>query len=111
MQADKLAHEFRMRQENDKLYEIAILSALAQVSLFIVLRFITAKTVYSASHIVNATGLIFITLKADGIWWRWRGGNPPAFTVTPDNNHENPSQPPGNPVGLPVKPALSLAGC
>lgn len=59
-QADKFAHEFRMRQENDKLYEIIILSALALVSLFIVLRFITAKSVYSASHIVNAAGLIFI---------------------------------------------------
>jgi hypothetical protein len=59
-QADKFAHEFRMRQENNKLYEILILSALALVSLFIVLRFITAKSVYSATHIVNATGLIFI---------------------------------------------------
>ncbi len=59
-QADKFTHEFRMRQENNKLYEIAILSALALVSLFIVLRFITAKAAYSASHIVNATGLIFI---------------------------------------------------
>ncbi len=59
-QADKFAHEFRMRQEDDKLYEIIILSALALLSLFLVLRFITAKTVYSASHIVNATGLIFI---------------------------------------------------
>lgn len=59
-QADKLSHEFRMRQEDDKLYEVALLSALALVSLFLVLRFITAKSVYSASHIVNATGLIFI---------------------------------------------------
>lgn len=59
-QADKFAHEFRMRQENNKLYEIAILSALALLSLFIVLRFITAKAAYSASHIVNATGLVFI---------------------------------------------------
>jgi flagellar hook-basal body complex protein FliE len=59
-QADKLAHEFRMRQEDDKLYEVIILSALALVSLFIVLRFITAKATYSASHIVSATGLIFI---------------------------------------------------
>jgi amino acid transporter len=59
-QADKFAHEFRMRQEDDKLYEVVILSALALVSLFIVLRFITAKAAYSASHIVSATGLIFI---------------------------------------------------
>lgn len=59
-QADKFAHEFRMRQEDDKLYEVIILSALALVSLFLVLRFITAKSGYSATHIVNATGLIFI---------------------------------------------------
>jgi len=59
-QADKFTHDFRMQQENNKLYEIIILSALALVSLFIVLRFITVKKVYSASHIVNATGLIFI---------------------------------------------------
>lgn len=59
-QADKFAHEFRMQQESNKLYEIAILSALALVSLFIVLRFITAEAIYSASHIVNATGLVFI---------------------------------------------------
>jgi hypothetical protein len=59
-QADKLTHEFRMRQENIKLYEIAILSALALISLIIVLRFIAAKTDYSGSHIVTATGLIFI---------------------------------------------------
>jgi hypothetical protein len=58
--ADKLTQEFKMRQENNKLYEIAILSALALIALFIVLRFITAKSVYSAAHIVNATGLIFI---------------------------------------------------
>jgi len=60
--ADRLTHEFRMREEDDKLYEIAILSTLALVSLFIVLRFITRKpgANYSATDIVNATGLIFI---------------------------------------------------
>ncbi len=59
-QTYKLVHEFYMRREEVKLYEIAILSALALVSLFIVLRFITTKAAYSASHIVNATGLVFI---------------------------------------------------
>lgn len=59
-QADRLTYEFKMRREEVKLYEIAILSALALVSLFIVLRFITAEAAYSASHIVNATGLVFI---------------------------------------------------
>lgn len=59
-QADKFAHEFRMRQEDNKLFEIIILSILALLSLYLVLRFITAKPVYSATHIVNVTGLIFI---------------------------------------------------
>ena len=60
--ADRLTHEYRMREEDNKLYEILILSALALLSLFIVLRFITRKpeTNYSATDIVNATGLIFI---------------------------------------------------
>jgi len=60
LQADRFAHEFRMRQEDNKLYEIIILSILALLSLFLVLRFITAKPIYSATHIVNVTGLIFI---------------------------------------------------
>lgn len=59
-QADQLTHEFRMRQETIKLYEIAILSGLALISLIIVLRFIAGRTDYSGSHIVTATGLIFI---------------------------------------------------
>ena len=51
-----------MREEDNKLYEIVILSALALVSLFIVLRFITRHPgiSYCATDIVNATGLIFI---------------------------------------------------
>lgn len=59
-QADQLTHEFKMRQETIKLYEIAILSGLALISLIIVLRFIAGRTDYSGSHIVNATGLIFV---------------------------------------------------
>jgi len=59
-QADRLTHEFRMRQESIKLYEIAILSALALISLIIVLRFLAARADYSGTHVVNATGLIFI---------------------------------------------------
>ncbi len=59
-QADQLTHEFRMRQETIKLYEIAILSGLALISLIIVLRFIAGRTDYSGTHIVTATGLIFI---------------------------------------------------
>lgn len=58
--ADQLTHDYRMQQDTNRLYAIVILSTLALLSLFIVLRFLTAKPHYSASHIVNATGLIFI---------------------------------------------------
>lgn len=58
--ADEMTHQFRMLEERQKLYEILILSLLALSSLFIVLRFITAKPSYSASDIVNVTGMIFI---------------------------------------------------
>ncbi len=58
--ADQLTHDFNMRRETNKVYEIVILSTLALVSLFLVLRFLTAKTAYSATHIVNASGLVCI---------------------------------------------------
>lgn len=49
-----------MKRENNKVYEIVILGIVALVSLFMVLRFLTAKTTNSGPHIVNATGLICI---------------------------------------------------
>ena len=58
--ADQLTHEYKMQQESNKVYEILILSGLALGSLFLVLRFIGAKSDNSGSHIVNATGLICI---------------------------------------------------
>jgi hypothetical protein len=58
--ADELTNAFKMLQERNKVYEIVILAALALVSLFVVLRFLTIKTAYSATHIVNASGLICI---------------------------------------------------
>jgi hypothetical protein len=58
--ADELTHDFNMKRENNKVYEIVILGIVALVSLFMVLRFLTAKTSNSAPHIVNATGLICI---------------------------------------------------
>lgn len=60
LSADEMTHQFRMLEERHKLYEILILSLLALSSLFIVLRFITAKPAYSPSDIVNVTGMIFI---------------------------------------------------
>jgi hypothetical protein len=58
--ADELTHEFNMRRENNKVYEIVILGVVALLSLFLVLRFLGAKSNTSAPHIVNATGLICI---------------------------------------------------
>lgn len=51
---------YRYEQEHNKLYESAMLSVCLLISLVIVLRFITSKPSYSATHIVNAAGLIFI---------------------------------------------------
>ncbi len=56
---DKLTHEYRMTQEKYKLYECIILSLAVVSCLFIILRFLT-RTSYSANHIVNAAGLVFI---------------------------------------------------
>jgi hypothetical protein len=58
--ADQLTHEFAMHREDNKVYELIIVSALALIALFMVLRFLTAKTAHSGPHIVSATGLICI---------------------------------------------------
>lgn len=58
--ADEYTHEYRMQQERNKVYEVLILSVLALGSLFLALRFLSAKSAYSGPHIVNATGLICI---------------------------------------------------
>jgi hypothetical protein len=58
--ADQLTHEYKMQQEANKIYEIVILSVLALLSLFLVLRFLTTRAGYSPTQVVNATGLICI---------------------------------------------------
>lgn len=53
-------HQLRMKQEDVELYECVLLSALALISLLIVLRYMKNETRFTASHVVNAAGLIFI---------------------------------------------------
>jgi hypothetical protein len=58
--ADQLTHAFKMHRESNKVYEIAMLSGLAVISLFLVLRFLSSKGPSAAPHMVSATGLICI---------------------------------------------------
>ena len=58
-EADRLTHEYRMTQQKHKLYECVILSAAVVICLLIVLKFLT-RTNYTATHLVNAAGLVFI---------------------------------------------------
>lgn len=58
-QADLLTHEYRMTQNRYKLYECIALAASVVISLVIVLTFIR-KNEALASHIVHASGLVFI---------------------------------------------------
>lgn len=51
---------YRTMQERNKLYESILLTVALLVSLVVVLRYITSNPDYSASHLVNASGLIFI---------------------------------------------------
>lgn len=57
--ADKNYHELKITQENHKLYLILALIVAQVVTLLIVLKYITRAS-YTASHIVNASGLVFI---------------------------------------------------
>jgi uncharacterized membrane protein len=59
-QADRLTHEFRMAQEQNRVYESLLLVGFALVALPVVLWFLTTKTIYTASHVVNAAGLVLI---------------------------------------------------
>jgi FtsZ-binding cell division protein ZapB len=59
-QADQLTHEFRMVQEQNRVYESLLLVGFALVALPVVLWFLTTKTIYTASHVVNAAGLVLI---------------------------------------------------
>lgn len=53
-------HIWRMEQERTKIFHVSILSALAFASLIFVIYMITSKTTYTATNIVNVTGLILI---------------------------------------------------
>jgi hypothetical protein len=59
-EADRLTHEYRMTQEENRLYECGVLSIALVASLLIILRFIVKTPGYSAVHIVNASALVFI---------------------------------------------------
>jgi hypothetical protein len=58
--ANRLTHEFNMTQERYRLYECLALSVIVISSLATVLFFITRNKAYSATDIVNASGLILI---------------------------------------------------
>lgn len=57
---DKMAHEYQMLKEKNKVEAVIVLCILAFISLVAVLYFIEKKSINSGQHIVNATGLIFI---------------------------------------------------
>lgn len=59
--ADKMAHEFQVLREKNKVEEVIALCILAFVSLVTVLYFLAKKDDQPGLHIVHATGLIFIT--------------------------------------------------
>jgi len=58
--AQRLYHDLRLEQERNKLTEVMILCGLTLVSLVIVLFYISRTPGYTSTHMVNATGLIFI---------------------------------------------------
>jgi hypothetical protein len=58
--ANRLTHEFHMTQERYRLYECLALSVIVIVALATVLFFITRNKAYTATDIVNASGLILI---------------------------------------------------
>lgn len=57
---DKMAHEFQVLREENKVKEVIALCILAFVSLISVLYFLAKKDENPGVHIVHATGLIFI---------------------------------------------------
>lgn len=58
--ADQLTHDYRMAQTRYKLYECVLLAVFALVSLGMVLIFLGKKPNCSATHLVNASGLVFV---------------------------------------------------
>jgi len=53
-------HQLRLKEEENELIEVGILCLLALVSLAVVLWYLRQTKLFSADHIVNVTGLIFI---------------------------------------------------
>jgi hypothetical protein len=53
-------HELRLKEEENELIEVGILCILALVSLAVVLWYLRKTRWFTADHIVNVTGLIFI---------------------------------------------------
>jgi len=53
-------HQQRIKEEENELIEVVILCMLALVSLGIVLCFLRKSGMFTADHIINVTGLIFI---------------------------------------------------
>ena len=59
-EAERYYHDLRLEQERNKLIEVVILCLLTLISLVIVLSYLSKSPGFSASDMVNATGLIFI---------------------------------------------------
>ena len=53
-------HQHRIKDEENELLEVVILCIMALASLAIVLWYLRKTSLFSADHIVNVTGLIFI---------------------------------------------------
>ncbi|MFZ4856835.1 MAG: hypothetical protein ACOYL3_10600 [Desulfuromonadaceae bacterium] len=58
--ADKLTHEFRVLQENNKYKECLVLTIGVIISLIVVLFFVSRSRNYSTTHIIHASGLVLI---------------------------------------------------
>ena len=53
-------YDLRLVQERNRIIAVIVLAVVALIAHVIVLKYITAGGSYSASHVVNATGLVFI---------------------------------------------------
>ena len=58
--ADELTHQFNLHREDNKVFEVGILSVLALAMLFVTLRYLSRNHSDPGPHIVNATGLVCI---------------------------------------------------
>lgn len=58
--ADKLTHQFRVLQENNKFKECLVLTIGVIISLIVVLFFVTRSRHSNTTHIIHASGLVLI---------------------------------------------------